>query len=182
MPISYELTGKKFGRYTVLGFARRHNTRRYWACKCDCGNEREVSTAGLCTGVQKSCGCLKLDMLRSSKSIEHGLAAKRDVYRNYRQHARRKGLPFELSYDDFINVAAQNCFYCGLPPANKQKPKGHNGDFIYQGIDRKDNTKGYTMDNVLPCCEMCNKAKRDKEYDEFLEWIKRIVATWTDTN
>lgn len=115
-------------------------------------------------------------------SIEYGLSAKRDVYRNYRQHAKRKGIAFEISFEDFLKVTQKNCFYCGSAPQNRQRPKGKNGDYVYQGIDRKNNSKGYTMDNVLPCCEMCNKAKRDKDYTEFLEWIGRIVSVWTDTN
>ena len=42
------------------------------------------------------------------------------------------------------------------------------------GIDRKDNNKGYTNDNCVPCCGFCNKMKMDHSIDEFYSQIIRI--------
>lgn len=33
----------------------------------------------------------------------------------------------------------------------------------------------YFRKNILPCCEICNKAKRDLKMEDFLEWLKRLV-------
>jgi hypothetical protein len=49
-----------------------------------------------------------------------------------------------------------------------------NGDYVYNGIDRLDSSRGYEMGNVVPCCKQCNWAKNDIPYDEFLDWIKRV--------
>ena len=35
-----DLTGKKFSRLTVLGFAGRRGNNYYWECQCDCGSFR----------------------------------------------------------------------------------------------------------------------------------------------
>ena len=37
-----------------------------------------------------------------------------------------------------------------------------------------DNEKGYTFDNVVPCCSICNYAKKSMSKEQFLQWIKRI--------
>lgn len=54
-----DLTGLKFGKLTVLGYAGRSSASagRYWICRCDCGNIREVPTHRLKTarGGIKSC-------------------------------------------------------------------------------------------------------------------------------
>ena len=47
-------------------------------------------------------------------------------------------------------------------------------DFRYTGIDRVDNARGYEKDNVVPCCETCNTAKRTMSVDELLEWVTRV--------
>lgn len=54
-----ELTGKKFGKLTVLERVendKKGSTR--WKCKCDCGNEIVVKGRYLREGDTKSCGCL----------------------------------------------------------------------------------------------------------------------------
>ena len=50
-----------------------------------------------------------------------------------------------------------------------------NGGFIYNGIDRKNNGKGYTEDNIVSCCKQCNFAKRNMSYKEFKFWINKLV-------
>lgn len=54
-----DLTGLRFGRLTVIGRAKSRNGRRFWECKCDCGNTCVVSTAHLTTGSTNSCGCAR---------------------------------------------------------------------------------------------------------------------------
>lgn len=59
MPKLDDLTGKKFGRLTVIKRAERREPHRgaFWLCKCDCGNEKVISGNALKT-TTKSCGCL----------------------------------------------------------------------------------------------------------------------------
>lgn len=53
------LEGKRFGRLTALYPTSRRNKKMsvYWHCRCDCGNELEVTESGLMSGNYKSCGC-----------------------------------------------------------------------------------------------------------------------------
>ena len=62
-----DLTGKKFGRLTVIERAPNHiqpNGRSVimWKCKCDCGNMTTVRGDGLKSGATKSCGCWHLEV------------------------------------------------------------------------------------------------------------------------
>lgn len=60
-----DLTGKKYGRLTVLREAESRTrkdgkgTLRYWVCKCTCGNITEVRQEQLIKGKSKSCGCYR---------------------------------------------------------------------------------------------------------------------------
>mgnify|MGYP001576714000 CR=1 FL=1 len=40
--------------------------------------------------------------------------------------------------------------------------------------NRVDNSKGYVLNNCVPCCGNCNYIKRDKNHEEFLELISKI--------
>lgn len=53
-----DLTGQKFGKLTVTGFAYIKNQTSYWNCKCDCGNEIITRGADLSNGHTTSCGCV----------------------------------------------------------------------------------------------------------------------------
>jgi hypothetical protein len=84
-------------------------------------------------------------------------------YGVYRKCAKTKQLQFELTKEDYLKMATQNCFYCGT-----MQPKGFNG------IDRKDSTKGYVVDNCVSCCEMCNFMKKCLSVDIFIQNVKHI--------
>lgn len=56
-----DITGRKFGRLTALYPAKRYDKGGsvIWMCRCDCGNEVEVSYNSLMYTNLKSCGCQK---------------------------------------------------------------------------------------------------------------------------
>ncbi len=59
-PLFMDLTGKRYGRWLVLGFLGRtkQNGAFKWWCRCDCGIERHVTGDSLAGGRSVSCGCL----------------------------------------------------------------------------------------------------------------------------
>ena len=61
-----DLTGKKYGRLTVIEYAYSKNGHRYWKCQCDCGNITYVNTTSLNTGNTQSCGCLHTDIIKNN--------------------------------------------------------------------------------------------------------------------
>lgn len=50
-----DITGQRFGRWTVLSFAGNS----FWNCRCDCGIERTIRGPHLKGGHSRSCGCFK---------------------------------------------------------------------------------------------------------------------------
>lgn len=55
-----DITGQKFGRWTVMYKTDKRTKSRLviWHCKCECGNEKDVDGYSLRSGQSKSCGCL----------------------------------------------------------------------------------------------------------------------------
>ena len=54
-----DLTGKKFGKLTVIKRVENQGKRTMWLCKCECGNETIVLGSNLTRLHTKSCGCLQ---------------------------------------------------------------------------------------------------------------------------
>jgi hypothetical protein len=66
------------------------------------------------------------------------------------------------------------CDYCGRHPETYTRPKNANGGFKYNGIDRVVNSVGYTLENCVPCCSNCNRAKSTLSRQEFIAWAHRV--------
>lgn len=65
-----DLTGKRFGRLTVLHIGTRTKDYRItWRCRCDCGNIVDVMRQSLIAGTTKSCGCYNTEV-KHSKYID----------------------------------------------------------------------------------------------------------------
>lgn len=75
----YDLTNKRFGRWTVLYKTEKRTKNRnvIWHCKCDCGNEKDVDADTLRKGESNSCGCLAKE-----KSAENGRKTRIDLTGN----------------------------------------------------------------------------------------------------
>ena len=68
-----DLTGKRFGRLTVLEFVPNDIKDSCWKCMCDCGNISIVRGHFIKNGNTKSCGCLFRE-LSSVRNTKHGKA------------------------------------------------------------------------------------------------------------
>jgi len=192
------IIGKKYGLLTVIEFAGygvSSKNKRYtlWKCGCDCGGEKITSRNALVNGGTKSCGCLEIqrNLFLKGKGIQSnilppGEASFNGYYANYIERAKKLKIEFNLSKEDFKNLIYQNCHYCGNPPNRPYPPLGkkkpYNGYIYINGIDRVDSNKeiGYILSNCVPCCEICNKAKRDLPPEEFQDWINRLIKFQTE--
>jgi len=132
-----------------------------------------------------SCGCSKRDSSKwksigpknMSWRLPKGEAAFNNLYLQYRSSAQKRGHTFSISKKYFRKLTRQSCFYCGIKPHRIIKGQGKtSGDYIYNGIDRIDNTNGYTTTNVVPCCYNCNTAKNTLSQNDFFNLINRIYT------
>lgn len=170
-----DITGRKFGRLTVLRLLERvlrRQKRRLtyiyrWECLCECGRLKiagsEIKRRRTC-----SCGCLHSESVREHGKRRRVSALQREAsllkrkLRVYAKNAEIRGVPFLLTEAQFVRLVRERCMYCGEKPASSH------------GIDRIDNTLGYTQHNSAPCCAQCNRAKSNLDKDTFLDWVTRV--------
>ena len=58
-----DLSGKKYGRWTVIKYSHKDSTSRsFWLCECDCGNRKAIRTIALNNGSSTSCGCFRSEL------------------------------------------------------------------------------------------------------------------------
>lgn len=165
-----DLTGKRFGKLVVLHRIENSPSNKVrWLVKCDCGTVKPVLAHVLLQGQAHSC---KIGHSR----IGVGESAFNTFYKQVQNNAESRNMDFCLTKEQVREISQKKCFYCGKEPSQRIKSKLHRvvGDFIYNGIDRVDNTKGYTIDNCVPCCKTCNWCKVDRTVDEFRVWVDRV--------
>ena len=95
-----DLTGQKFGRYTVLYRDKPHKGgNAFWVCKCDCGNIRSINSNPLRHGYTTSCGCYRTELNRE-KMTTHGDSNTRlaRIWYNMKERCYNKNLS---SYDNY---------------------------------------------------------------------------------
>lgn len=167
--------GQKFNYLTIIKFSHSDKRGRKWYfTKCDCGIEKVIMGSAMVSENTKSCGCYNKSYRRELYLLPDNLGVKRTIYAQYRFHAIRRKIEFNLNEDDFIDLISKNCYYCDLPPSNVKKTKNYKEGFKYSGIDRVDSAMGYKKENCVPCCENCNKAKLAMSKEDFLNWIERV--------
>jgi hypothetical protein len=79
-----------------------------------------------------------------------------------------------LTYEDFLEFTKiDKCYYCGDKIIwNCYQTKNGRGR---SNLDRKNNTKGYSKDNCVVCCESCNYMKNTMPVDKFIQQCKNIT-------
>lgn len=173
--------GQKIHYFTVIKFHHQDaRWRRHWLCRCRCGTEKVVQGSLLTSGNTKSCGCFFKEAARE-RALPHGTAARNQVLAGYRHKAKKNGILFSLTGEQFERIAKKPCFYCGKPPSNIHKSTHGTGDFVYSGIDKVNFRKSYTINNTVPCCHICNFAKSNRSQGEFIDWIKRAHSHLSKT-
>lgn len=107
MPAFEDLTGRKYGRLTVV--ERAENGRcceksvTRWLCECDCGNRIVVDGHSIKRGRTKSCGCLNVERyteLAATRSTTHGGSYTR-LYHIYAHMKGRCYNPKDAKYKDY---------------------------------------------------------------------------------
>jgi hypothetical protein len=172
--------GVRHGRWVVTGYGGRNKRGDIMlACECDCGTCKTIRKEALTNGQSKSCGCLRTEISKK-RNTKHGRseAAFLGHYRSYKGGASRRNLQFDLTEEEFILLSSKNCSYCGCDPIEfRSKRVGENklSGYVANGIDRMDNRRGYSKDNVVTCCPTCNGMKSKMGRSDFIEMCKSIA-------
>lgn len=140
-----DLTGKKFGRLTVIERTDSPNKNAKWLCLCDCGKYVSVFGTDLKNGKTQSCGCIHSEQL-AERNYKHGLSNTKlmniwrsmkdrcynpnnKAYRIYGAEGKTVCEEWEDNFRAFYDWAMVSGYKEGLT------------------IERIDGTKGYSPDN-----------------------------------
>lgn len=166
--------GQRFSKLIIIAKDTSH--RKRWFVRCDCGNEKSIMYGNLTSGCTTSCGCWKAEgkYQTDNSGVPYGVSTRNTTLLGYKDGARTRSLSWNLTDEQFDILTKAFCFYCGAEPSNICKSNHNKGNFVYQGIDRIDNSLGYDIKNVVPCCRICNRAKDTMSKDEFYSWISKI--------
>lgn len=172
------VVGSRFGR--LVAIERLPSPHRY-RCICDCGEETIVAYGNLQQKNTLSCGCLRSETARARKTkpIQEVIAVQ--VWNYYQRNARTRGLIFSLSKSSFAKLIFGPCHYCGVIGGTTTKTawsvkRGELRATVNNGVDRVDSSQGYTDENCVSACKICNLAKSSLSTEEFWHWVTRLVA------
>jgi hypothetical protein len=94
LPPKQDLSGQRFGYWTVLEWdALATCGKRYWICRCDCGQIRSIVANTLFSGKSRSCGCSHYTRGRLSGTPEYNIwrAMINRCYRSTTNHFNHYG-------------------------------------------------------------------------------------------
>lgn len=179
-PKFIDLSGKKIGNLSVMEYLyfenRKEGNRWLWLCECDCGETCGVRTSRLTKdNPQTSCKRCADKRSSSARILPDSLSSKHRAFRRYKQGAKEREYEFHITFEEFLEIISKDCYYCA------SKPKKYSDEsYERNGIDRMDNSKGYTLNNVVTCCSICNRLKMDLSYDDFKLWIGKVYTNLTN--
>lgn len=174
-------SGQKFGKLTVVELTEKRLYinpqgkklfKKYYKCKCDCGNEVIIYQGKLTSGQTKSCGCL---------TLKHGLWKSR-IYNIWRGMLKRCYLKSSKDYKNYGGIGITVCdewkndfkaFY-NWAVNNKYKDD--------LSIDRIDVKSGYEPDNCrwVKAKTQANNRSNNKlltyngETHNITEWAEKL--------
>lgn len=135
--------------------------------RATCHPDKWHHAKGLC----KTCWqTVKRGGLKETKT-DRGVIC-RCKFNYYRHNAKRRGIPWFLTFDEFRSMVFNKCVYCGAEPFTHSA--SHQRSAYTNGVDRSVNETGYVVGNCVTCCEICNRAKGAMKLADFMAWVRRI--------
>lgn len=124
------------------------------SCKSCC---REQSRANAKANYQRYKDYWKTPAHKAAKASY--MRTTKGRFKMLRENAKKGEHALELTFEQFADILAFPCAYCGHPLPETGSC-----------IDRRDSAGDYTVTNSVACCHECNVAKSNKwTYEEFLE-------------
>lgn len=165
--------GEVHGCYKILDFDHSVGDTRYYKVLCENCNSISIKTYHNILSNNQTCRICK------GNSRKATLQAPRNVLlKSYKDHAVQRGLDFNLTDEEFDSLIFSKCYYCGSEPTSSNYVNNRinrtKEEFKVTGIDRINSDLGYTIDNCVPCCKICNKMKLNYSDDFFKAHITKI--------
>lgn len=145
-----DLTGKQFGRLTVIGRDFSTNKEVRWLCQCGCGNPEliSVNTHSLNKGYTKSCGCYRKEKAKEDSTI-HGMTGTK-IHNKWLSLIARENVcnEWKENFINFYNWSINNGYKDDLFLCRMELDKDFNPDnciwMTKKEYIRKNQSKLYT--------------------------------------
>lgn len=169
-----KLHGTRFGRLLVLEKIRKDNgNNTIWKCLCDCGKYKEIYATALKKGLTQSCGCFHHEKIYTGYEDLSGT-----FWYSILRHALARDLEVVITIEDAWNQFIKQEKRCALSGEILLMNRNYQGNRVLShtaSLDRIDNTKGYTKDNIQWVHKDINIMKSDFEQNEFIELCTKIA-------
>lgn len=130
-----------------------------------------------CHGCNRNKGSVSYEMakkiiINKFKLVKSDISFLKNIQKTIRYKieysSKYRGFPFLLSVKRMLYIMNNQCYFCN----NKDFKKFHGKLYPLCGIDRLDNSKGYTNTNSVSCCGKCNVLKKNISIDQCVKMIK----------
>ena len=174
-------TGTIFKRLTVLEETTSQPTpnggsRKCYKVRCECG--KEFVTVGTRLKHGRITECSSCARQKRPQSTKQQTQEERMFVKTVVNRCKAKGISYDITAATYIAIATKPCHYCGTLPVTKGKQLTRHGEIPIpvNGLDRIDSSLGYTFNNIVPCCSICNIMKSNLSLEKFTEHIKQISS------
>jgi hypothetical protein len=166
---STDLTGLRFGHWTVAAFAETRKSRRYWNCVCDCGTLAIVCGRELRRGGSK--GCIRC------RNRTHGERA-RPEYVVWKKMRSRCQHPTNKDYRHYGGRGIGICdewqsFSVFLQDMGSRPSSKHT-------IERIDNSQGYSRQNCRWATRVEQSRNTRRNHLLTFSGITQSIPDWAD--
>ena len=105
------------------------------------------------------------------------LLQKRKIYQNtlngkyyqYKNGSKNRNIDFDLTLEEFSLYWQKPCLYC-------------DNNITTIGLDRKNNSYGYNVSNIVSCCSICNRVKLDMSQKQWFKYLKNLTDYYKNKN
>ena len=164
-----DLTGKEFGRLTVIRRVENKGDAIMYSCSCSCGNTKDVASSNLKSGKIKSCGCIKREMLvaKNKSNATHNMTNTK-LFKVWDSIKKRASINRKSSFNN-KNYGGRGIVLCEEWDSSFENFYSWsiaNGYREGLQIDRIDNDSGYRPDNCRWVTSFKNNMNKRTNLDE----------------
>ena len=169
-----DLTGKKIGKLIPIKWTKFNGRHRYWLCKCDCGNEKEIAATHLIRGLVNSCGCDQFRIGERNNAWKGCGGISGAYFSSIKRHANKRKIQFNVNIEYLWNLFQEQKGKCALSGLDLTFPSKYKERYT-ASLDRIDSLKGYNEGNVQWILGDINWMKNNFNQEYFIDICKKIA-------
>lgn len=165
---------KKRGMLTAKEYIHRIGKSGKWKCKCKCGNICFLTANAFLKKKIKNCGCKKPKISFTKGNAFKGYGEiSSSLFKSYKRGAKNRNLEFNITIEEIWELFLKQNRMCAL--SKQYLTFGNNPQTNSASLDRIDNNKGYTKDNIQWIHKHIQQMKWAFDQDYFIQTCKDIA-------